>query len=308
MKKRFLTLLLVGIFCILGATQALAAGGMVVAEKLDAAERVLYGGVQKGSLIARADSMETDVYGSTTNYDVLYRIDHLYQYIAGLTPVTDGKAHTFILQLNGVDSRINKTQTSGPAKTRLEELERSLYNKNYPNDSLMNRLGRLVNTAYKSDSVPARYVMLPLNSVFEIEFPKAVTNKDVKAGVQIPIRAADNLYVNDVLVFPKGTQGTLVLTRNGGISWDTIIGKGARLDMSRSVLYASDGREIPVNMGEYAKRDAKAAPGAKTLNGIAFHNLPLTESTDSEIIIPAGAKTYVQMSKDSRINGIVFVK
>jgi hypothetical protein len=129
MKKRFLTLLLVGIFCILGATQALA-GGMVVAEKLDAAERVLYGSVQKGSLIARADSMETDVYGSTTNYDVLYRIEHLYQYIAGLTPVTDGQAHTFILQLNGVDSRINKTQTYGPAKTRLEELERSLYKVN----------------------------------------------------------------------------------------------------------------------------------------------------------------------------------
>jgi hypothetical protein len=78
--------------------------------------------------------------------------------------------------------------------------------------SLMSRLDKLIETAYKADKVPARYVTLPANSVFEIVFPKAVLNKDVKAGEPVTIRTTDNLYVNDVLVLPKGTAGAVVVT------------------------------------------------------------------------------------------------
>jgi hypothetical protein len=96
MQKRFLTLLVTFVMCAFIGAPAWAAGtGMAAAEQLDSAERVLYGAVQKGSLAARTDSMETDVYGSTTNYDVLYRIDHLNKYVLGTAPVKEGKANTF---------------------------------------------------------------------------------------------------------------------------------------------------------------------------------------------------------------------
>jgi hypothetical protein len=136
---------------------------MAAAEQLDSAERVLYGAVQKGSLAARTDSMETDVYGLTTNYDVLYRIDRLHKYVLDTVPVKDGKANTFLLQLNGVDSRINAIQSVGPAKSRLETLEKSLYGKNYSGSPLMSRLDKLIATTYKADKVSARYVTLPAN-------------------------------------------------------------------------------------------------------------------------------------------------
>jgi hypothetical protein len=308
MNKRFLTLLVTCVMCAFVAAPAWAAGtGMAAAEQLDGAERVLYGAVQKGSLAARTDSMETDVYGSTTNYDVLYRIDHLNKYVLGTAPVKEGKATTFLLQLNGVDSRINATQSVGPAKSRLESLERSLYGKNAADSSLMSRLGNLIETAYKTDKVPARYVTLPANSVFEIVFPKAVLNKDVKAGEPMTIRTTDNLYVNDVLVLPKGTAGAVVVTAGNGSALEKFLGRNTKLALTRCVLYASDGREVPVNLGEYARQQTKATAGNSSLGGLPFVGLPAEKGTDPNVLIPAGAKTFVQVTKDVGINGIVYV-
>ena len=308
MKKRFLTLLCTFVMCVLVAAPALAAGtGMAAAEQLDGAERVLYGAVQKGSLAARADSMETDVYGSTTNYDVLYRIDHLNKYVLGTAPVQDGKANTFLLQLNGVDSRINATQSVGPAKSRLETLERALYGKNAGDESLMSRLGKLIGTAYKTDKVPARYVTLPANAVFEIVFPKGLSRKEALAGEPVTIRTTDNLYVNDVLVLPKGTAGVAVITTGNGSALEKFFGRNTKLAFTRTVLYAADGREVAVNLGEYARQQTKATAGNSSLGGIPFLGLPENKAEDVNVVIPAGARTFVQVTKDTGINGIVYV-
>ena len=308
MKKKVLILFFTLVMCAMMAAQALAAGtGMAAAEQLDSAERVLYGAVQKGSLLARTDSLEFDMYGSTTNYDVLYRIDHLYKYVQDTAPVTSGSADTFILQLNGVDSRINATQTVGPAKTRLETLEKNLYGKNTPTASLMSRLAKLVNTAYKSDKVPVRYVTLPANVVLEIVFPKGVTVKEANAGEQITIRTADNLYVNDTLVLPKGTAGTAVISANNGSALEKFFGRNNKIQINRSVLYAADGREVPVILGEYARQQAKATKGASSLGGITFIGLPEEKNTDANVVIPAGAKTFVQVTRDVGVNGIVYI-
>src|SRR5574344_495986 len=308
MKKRFLTLLCTFVMCAFIGAPAWAAGtGMAAAEQLDSAERVLYGAVQKGSLAARTDSMETDVYGSTTTYDVLYRIDHLNKYVLGTAPVQDGKANSFLLQLNGVDSRVNATQSIGPAKSRLETLEKALYGKTATEGSLMVRLGKLIDTAYKTDKVPARYVTLPANAVFEIVFPKNVSKKEALAGEPVTIRTTDNLYVNDVLVLPKGTAGAAVVTTGNGSALEKFFGRNTRLAISRSVLYAADGREVPVNLGEYARQQTKATAGNASWGGIQFAWLPENKDADASVVIPAGARTFVQVTKDMGINGIVYV-
>jgi hypothetical protein len=308
MQKRFLTLLVTFVMCAFIGAPAWAAGtGMAAAEQLDSAEKVLYGAVQKGSLAARTDSMETDVYGLTTNYDVLYRIDRLHKYVLDTVPVKDGKANTFLLQLNGVDSRINAIQSVGPAKSRLETLEKSLYGKNYSGSPLMSRLDKLIATTYKADKVSARYVTLPANVVFEIVFPKAVLNKDVKAGEPVTIRTADNLYVNDVLVLPRGTAGSALVMANNGSALEKFLGRNKKLALICPVLYAADGREVPVNLGEYARQQTKATPGSSSLGGMLFTGLPAEKSADTDVLIPAGARTFVQVTKDTGINGIVYV-
>lgn len=308
MKTSWKNLWITLVLCLIAACPALAAGsGMAAAEQLDSTERLLYGTIQKGSLTARVDSLETDVFGSVTDKDIMNRIDHLYNYLENKIPVTDGQAHTFILQLNGVDSRINGTQTVGPAKTRLEILEKNLYGKNDPMDPLKSRLAKMVETAYKSETVPVRQATLPMNTVVEVVFPKDVTAKEITAGDLITVRAADNLYVNDVLVLPKGTAGSTVFTKYDGFNWDNFWSGEDILVMTRTVLLASDGREAALNLGEYAKKENKAAAGKVTLNGIVFHNAKTPVKDAKNIVIPAGAKTYMQVTYDVPVNGIVYV-
>ena len=304
--KKFLSFIASLALCLGLATSAFAEGAVPVAsEQLDAVETALYGTHQSSSMMERMESLEDDIYGAPdASRNILDRIQSTYDYVCG----TNGGNGSFLQKLNAVDSRFNAQITSGPAKTRIEDLESTIYGQ-AQGGSLNQRLDRLVETAYSGGQVPVESVVLPKDSLVKIEFTSPLSSKTARTGDPVSFKVADNLYVNDVLVLSKGATGVAEVAK---VVQPRSFGRDARIDVKFSHVFAVDGNKVPIYIGKLAKQEAKTAAGAAgaTIGGMIVLG-PIGAIggafvTGQSIVIPEGSTTYVQVVQDQNISGIVY--
>lgn len=307
MKKRLATLLLTCIFCFTMVISGFAAElNMSVADKIGAMEKILYGTEQSGSLIQRMDSIEDDVYGAVTSDAILKRVDNMYDYLEG-TP-ENGEA-SFATKLNVVEWRMNESMSGGPAKNRIEAQEKMLHGQ-AQTGALSGRLEELLKLAsYTDGNVPVQQVTLPKDSVFKISFTAEMSTKQSRQGDKVQFKAADNLYVNDVLVLPKGANGVGVIKK---VVQPGIFGKDGRIDITFTHIYGVDGTKIPLTVGELAQQKAESIAGAA---GAAIGGMVILGPVGivggafvkgNSVTIPVGCETYVQTSEDMSLQGVIY--
>lgn len=307
MKKRLATLLLTCIFCFTMVISGFAAElNMSVADKIGAMEKILYGTEQSGSLIQRMDSIEDDVYGAVTSDAILKRVDNMYDYLEG-TP-ENGEA-SFATKLNVVEWRMNESMSGGPAKNRIEAQEKMLHGQ-AQTGALSGRLEELLKLAsYTDGNVPVQQVTLPKDSVFKISFTAEMSTKQSRQGDKVQFKAADNLYVNDVLVLPKGANGVGVIKK---VVQPGIFGKDGRIDITFTHIYGVDGTKIPLTVGELAQQKAESIAGAA---GAAIGGMVILGPVGivggafvkgNSVTIPVGCETYVQTSEDVSLQGVIY--
>jgi hypothetical protein len=305
LKKQLVTLLLTFIFCFTMVLPGFAAE-VPVSDKIGTMEKMLYGTEQSGSLIQRMDSLEDDVYGAVTTDAILTRVDNMYDYLEG-SP--DRSEASFSTKLNVVEWRMNESMSGGPAKSRLEAQEKLLHG-SVQSGSLSGRLEELLKLAsYPNGNVPVQQVTLPKDSVFKISFTSELSTKQSRQGDKVNFKAADNLYVNDVLVLPKGATGIGEIKK---VVQPGIFGKDGRIDITFTHIYGVDGTKIPVNVGELAKQKAESIAGAAgaTIGGLIILG-PVgvvggAFVKGNSVTIPAGSETFVQSSEDVSLQGVVY--
>lgn len=303
--KKLVTLVFSLLLCLGLTATALAETTHVASEQLDAVETALYGTQQNSSMMERMESLEDDIFGNPDpGRNILDRIQKVYDYVCG----TNGGDGSFMQKLNAVDSRFNSQITSGPAKTRIEDMETTIYGQ-VQSGTLDQRLDRLVATTYSGGQVPVREVVLPKDSLVKIEFTAPLSSKTAQAGDPVYFKVADNLYVNDVLVLSKGATGLAEVEK---VVQPRSFGRDARIDVKFSYVFAADGSRVPVYIGKLAKQQAKTAAGAAgaTIGGMVVLG-PIGAIggafvTGQSIVIPAGSATYVQVVADQTISGIVY--
>lgn len=307
MRKQLATLLLTFIFCFTTVVPAFAAdSSLPVADKISAMEKMLYGTEQTGSLIQRMDSLEDDVYGTLTSDSILNRVDNMYDYLEGSPE--NGEA-SFATRLNVVEWKMNESMSGGPAKNRIEATEKLLYGQTQ-NGSLSGRLdGLLKLTGYGDGKVVVQQVTLPKDSVFKIAFTSELSTKMSRQGDVVRFKAADNLYVNDVLVLPKGATGIGEVKK---VVQPGIFGKDGRIDINFTYIYGVDGTKIPITVGELAKQKAESIAGAA---GAAIGGMIILGPVGivggafvkgNAVTIPVGCETFVQTAEDTSLQGVVY--
>ncbi|MBQ8417619.1 MAG: hypothetical protein IJX10_03125 [Phascolarctobacterium sp.] len=307
MKRQLVTLMLTFIFCITAVVPGFAANASIpAADKIKAMEVMLYGTAQEGSLVERMDAIEYDVNGLMTSEPILERINVMYEYLQG-TP-EDGSA-SFETRLNVVEWRLNESMSGGAAKTRIEAVE-TLLNGKADDGALSTRLEDLLEVvSYEGGVIPVQQVTLPKDSLIQIEFTQELGNKISKVGDEVSFKVADNLYVNDVLVLPKGATGIGKVKK---VVQPGIFGKDGRVDIDFMYINGVDGTEIPVFVGELAKQQAKSYAGAA---GAAIGGMIILGPVGviggafvkgSSVVIPEGSVTFVQVSEDVAMQGVVY--
>lgn len=306
MKRQLASLVLTFIFCVTMVVPGFAANVNIPAsEKIAAMEKMLYGTEQAGSLIVRMDALEDDVYGAPVSEAILTRIDNLYDYLEG-TP-ENGKA-SFATSLNVVEWKLNESMSGGAAKSRMEAVEKLLHGE-AQTGALAPRLEALLKlAAYNDGNVPVRTVTLPKDNVFKITFTKEMSTQQSRVGDVVTFKAADNLYVNDVLVLPKGAIGEGKIKK---VVQPGIFGKDGRVDVDFSHIYGVDGSKIKIHIGDLAKQEAESIAGAA---GVAIGSMIVLGPVGivggafvkgKSITIPVGSETFVQITADVELQGIV---
>lgn len=287
---------------------ALAAVGVATSnnQKLDKVELMLYGNVQGGSLIQRMDIIENDVYGIATSDPVLDRVTRMYDYLVG-TP-NNGEA-SFTTKLNVVEWRLKESMSGEPARSRIEEAE-TMLSGTPSTGAFAVRLDNLLKlTAYADGVVPVKRVTLPKDSLLKIQFTDEMSSRNNKVGDEIHFKAADNLYVNDVLVLPKGANG---LGKIKKIRKPSAFGRDARIDIEFLYINAIDGSKVSVYVGPLAEQEAKtvaAAAGAAVGGIIILGPIGAVGGAfvkGKQVTIPAGTMTMVQTVKDQEIQGAIY--
>ncbi len=307
MQTKILSFILSFMILFTPLTPAFAQDGMAAAEKLDAMEMLLYGASQDGSIMDRTNSLEDDVYGATQSENIIDRVDKLYDYLEG-DKVDNGAANSFLLKLNAVDSKINKKITLGPVKTRIEEVEKVIFG-HENSGSLKSRLDTLVETAYTDSAIPGESITIPAETLIKVQFTKDITSKTAQAGDSISYVVADNVFANNVLIIPKGALGVGTIKK---VVQPRSFGRDGRIDLEFSHVFAMDGREVKVNVGDLAKQEAATAAGAAgaTIGGLILFGpvgaIGGAFVTGKSVTIPDGAITYVQVTEDTLINGVVY--
>ena len=309
MRKQLATLLLTFIFCLTSVVPGFAANvNIPAADKIKAIEVMLYGVAQEGSLVERMDTIEYDVNGLMTSESILTRINEMYNYLEGKPE--DGSA-SFATRLNMVEWRLNESMSGGAAKTRIEAAEK-LLNGKVDDGALSTRLEDLLElVSYEGGVIPVKEVSLPKDSVIKIQLTQELGNKISKVGDEVGFKAADNLFVNDVLVLPKGATGIGKVKK---VVQPGMFGKDGRVDINFMYIRGTDGTEIPVFVGELAEQQAKSYAGAAgaTIGGMIILG-PIGAVggafvKGSSVTIPEGSITYVQTTEDVTMQGVVYTE
>lgn len=287
------------------AVPAVTASQQSATEKITAMEKMLYGTQQAGALVARMDSLEDDVYGTITKDAILDRVNNLYDYLKG-NPNSNEAG--FLTKLNAIEWQLNESMSGGPAKNRIEAVE-TMLNGKVEDGSLSPRLEALANIAFKDGTIAVESIVLPKDQVIKVEFTEELSSREDKAGEPVHFKLADNVYVNDVLVLPKGAMGVGTIKK---VVQPRSFGRDARIDIDFTHVFAIDGTKVPVYIGEVAKQEAKTAAGAA---GAAIGGMIVLGPigalggafvTGKAVVIPAGSATFVQTVADTTIQGMVY--
>lgn len=305
--KKIVSLMLSCVLCLaMGATAfAEESGSQTVADKLQSVEKFMYGTEQAGALVSRLDNLEKDVLGQQTSGAVMSRVDNVYNAIKGVP--SDGSL-SIATKLNAVEWQFADRMSTEPAKTRIETLEQIMNGAPNTTGSLLGRINSLTSTAFASGSITGNKVVLPKDSLLKVKFMSDISSKANQMGEQIDFVVDDNVYVGETLVLPKGAKGYGTIKK---IVPARSFGRDARIDLDFSHVIAIDGTKVPVYVGELAKQEAKTVAGAAgaSIGGmIIFGPIGVVGGAfvkGQSVTIPAGTNTFVQVTKDTEVNGII---
>lgn len=275
---------------------------MTIIDKTTAVEKILYGAEQTGSLIARVNNLEMEIYGAETKESLAGKSDRLYVYAKEVKP----GAPSLMLKLNTVEWHLTRAVTAQAAKAKLETLERTLYGNSAaaPVDERMNKLMKLSLATGWPDVAEAPLLK---DTLVKIKLISGLSTKSTKAGEVVAFQVENDVLAGGVLAIPKGAQGYGKVMK---VEQKKNFGRDAKLEVAFESVEGLDGSIIATELGEKAKEETKSlakAAGA-TVAGLAllgpFGVVGGAFVQGQDVSIPSGTELYIQIKTDISVSGI----
>lgn len=284
----------------------MAEEAVTLSEKIDRVDEIIYGSAQSGSLIHRVDQVDNVIYGvgnsSASGLD--NRITNLY---VDVVKNDDDTTPSISTRTNAMEYYLTDEVQTEPLTTRIGELETRVYGKE-KKGALDTRMADLEKSVYGDQHYEMKTVELPENTVFKISLNDDVNSKTNQVGDSVTFTVQDDVLVDDVLVLPRGSQGSGVVTK---VSRPKSFGRSGTLDISFDQVFSVDDEEIPTVLGPEAKEKLKmeaAAVGASTIGALALGPIGLVGGIfvkGKDVNLPAGTELYIQTSKAVTTKGLV---
>ena len=280
-----------------------------LSEKIDRVDEIIYGSVQSGSLIQRVDQVDNVIYGvgnsSASGLD--NRISNLY---VDVVKNDDDTTPSISTRTNAMEYYLTDEVQTEPLTTRIGELETKVYGKE-KKGALDTRMADLEKAVYGDQHYEMKTVELPANTVFKISLNDDVNSKLNQVGDVVTFTVQEDVMVGDVLVLPRGSQGSGVVTK---VSRPKSFGRSGQLDISFDQVFSVDDESIPTVLGPESKEKLKmeaAAVGASTIGALALGPIGLVGGIfvkGKDVNLPAGSELYIQTSEAVTTKGLVLAE
>ena len=279
---------------------------VTLSEKIDRVDEIIYGSAQSGSLIHRVDQVDNVIYGvgnsSASGLD--NRISNLY---VDVVKNDDDTTPSISTRTNAMEYYLTDEVQTEPLTTRIGELETKVYGKE-KKGALDTRMAELEKAVYGDQHYEMKTVELPANTVFKIALNDDVNSKLNQVGDEVTFTVQEDVMVGDVLVLPRGSQGSGVVTK---VSRPKSFGRSGQLDISFDQVFSVDDESIPTVLGPESKEKLKmeaAAVGASTIGALALGPIGLVGGIfvkGKDVNMPAGSELYIQTSEAVTTKGLV---
>ena len=276
-----------------------------LSDRIDRVDEVIYGSAQSGSLISRVDNADNLIYGngnsSASGLD--NRITNLYTDVVK----SDNDAQPSIAtRVNAMEYYLTDEIRSDSLKTRMGDLETKVYGAE-KKGAIDQRLANLEKSVYGDQHYEMKTVELPADTVFKISLNDDVSSKTNQVGDPVTFTVQEDVSVGNVLVLPKGAQGSCVVTK---VSRPKSFGRSGALDISFDQVFSVDDEVIPTVLGPEAKEKLKmeaAAVGASTIGALALGPIGLVGGffvKGKDVSLPAGSTLYIETQEAVTTKGL----
>lgn len=276
-----------------------------LSDRIDRVDEVIYGSAQSGSLISRVDNADNLIYGngnsSASGLD--NRITNLYTDVVK----SDNDAQPSIAtRVNAMEYYLTDEIRSDSLKTRMGDLETKVYGAE-KKGAIDQRLANLEKSVYGDQHYEMKTVELPADTVFKISLNDDVSSKTNQVGDPVTFTVQEDVSVGNVLVLPKGAQGSGVVTK---VSRPKSFGRSGALDISFDQVFSVDDEVIPTVLGPEAKEKLKmeaAAVGVSTIGALALGPIGLVGGffvKGKDVSLPAGSTLYIETQEAVTTKGL----
>lgn len=276
-----------------------------LSDRIDRVDEVIYGSAQSGSLISRVDNADNLIYGngnsSASGLD--NRITNLY---TDVVKSDDDAQPSIATRVNAMEYYLTDEIKSDSLKTRIGDLEIKVYGAE-KKGAIDQRLANLEKSVYGDQHYEMKTVELPANTVFKISLNDDVSSKTNQVGDPVTFTVQEDVSVGNVLVLPKGAQGSGVVTK---VSRPKSFGRSGALDISFDQVFSVDDEVIPTVLGPEAKEKLKmeaAAVGASTIGALALGPIGLVGGffvKGKDVSLPAGSTLYIETQEAVTTKGL----
>jgi hypothetical protein len=280
---------------------------------MERAEGIVYGEPNRGGLIERLNSIETELFGRGLPGSISERQSAVLNFLEIGTP----EQPSMLFKLGVAEWLVGQTsQVRRGALPRVERLETDLDGSMQYGRPLAMRVERLL-ASLVTDPVTFEDVVLPNSTVMKLQFLEELGPATAKKGDVVALALTNDLMVGNVLVAPKGSLIDTVVRevkqpRRGGIpseiSFDfrTLIPLGPQ----RPKVFAGEAskkatteaqKSLDKGVGGMAGAVGVGVGGVLLLGPAGL--LPVLLVRGNAIKIPEGTIMFLETSGDIRISG-----
>lgn len=303
MQKKSIAMMLA---LVVSGSSMVWAAAPTLADKSNRVDTAVYGEVQSGALADRVMDLQRVVYGGKLREKgIAEQVDALYDDVVRSSttkPSLVTRVSTLEWQLQNQISRESLTN-------RVDHIEQTLYGNTKPG-ALETRILNLEKQVYENRHYELKEVQIPANTVFKISLDEMVGTKISRAGDEVHFSVAQDVFVDDALVLPKGAQGIGVVTK---VKKPGSFGRQGEVKIDFNQVFSIDDEPIATVLGaesqEKLKREA-AAVGASAVGALALGPIGLVGGyfvKGSHVEIAAGTELYIQVQDAVTTHGVVSV-
>ncbi len=294
------------IFFLLFSLVSFAFASESVDEPLDILERVVYGSAQAGPILPRLSKLEADVFGRIMPGSIKDREKNLMGFLVYGTdrdlPLT--------VKVDAVEWTVFGHINQGGLLSRVEQLENRIMGKSGGN-SLAMRVIELLKVSLPDGKIVIKSVDIAASTLVKVSLEKGVSSKTARAGDRIPYVVCEDVIVNGVLVVPSGTsgEGKVLKVRKAGN-----FGRSGTLSVDFGFVNTIMGDELLLGVGKKSisenekDKNMAFAIGSSIVGAAILGPVGLVAGIfvhGKDIVIPAGAKFYVETMKRVSTKGLL---